>query len=106
MQLQKTQIPLEKTNYFSKLFLDYTAGKLKEFSAFEPTLEGIKNFTEKNKYDSLDRNLLVEELQKQNANIKLSEATKKNIEQLKNKSTYTITTGHQLCLATGPLYFI
>jgi bacillithiol synthase len=106
MQLHKTHIPFEKSKHFNKLFLDYTSGKLKEFSAFESTLKGIKNFAEKNKYDSLDRNLLVAELQKQNANLKLSESTKKNIEQLKNKNSFTITTGHQLCLATGPLYFI
>src|ERR1700752_4231956 len=106
MQLQKTLIPLEKTNFFSKLFLDYTSGKLKEFSGFEPTLEGIKNFTEKNKYDSLDRNLLVKELHLQNAGIKISDVAKQNIDSLKNRNTFTITTGHQLCLATGPLYFI
>jgi bacillithiol synthase len=106
MQLHKTHIPLEKTKHFSKLFLDHSSGKLKDFSAFEPTLEGIKSFIEKNTYDSLDRNLLVAELQKQNTDLKLSDLTKKNIEQLKNKNTFTITTGHQLCLATGPLYFI
>lgn len=106
MQLHKTQIPFEKANSFSKIFLDYTDGKLNEFTAFEPTPEGITAFIKKNNYDALDRNDLVSELQKQNAGIKLSDATKKNIEQLKNKNAYTITTGHQLCLATGPLYFI
>ncbi|MGZ3866438.1 MAG: bacillithiol biosynthesis cysteine-adding enzyme BshC [Bacteroidia bacterium] len=106
MQLHKTQIPFEKTNSFSKIFLDYSSGKLNEFTAFEPSAEGIASFIKKNNYDFLDRNVLVAELQKQNSGIKLSDAAHKNIEQLKNKNTYTITTGHQLCLATGPLYFI
>ncbi len=108
--MQKNLISLEKTNFFSKLFLDYTNEEkrkaLKEFYVYEPSFEGIKNFIEKNNYASLNRNLLVDALQNQNANLKLSESTKKNIESLKHKNTYTITTGHQLCLATGPAYFI
>ncbi len=106
MALSKTSIPFNKTKVFSKLFLDYTQGKLKEFYSYEPTLQGIKNFSEKNKYENLNRTVLVDELNKQNAGIKISEATQKNIQSLTDKSTYTITTGHQLCLATGPLYFI
>ena len=106
MPLTKTTIPFSKTKVFSKLFLDYTRGQLKEFYLHEPNLEGIKNFTEKNKYETLNRAVLVEELKKQNSGLKTSEATQKNIERVSDKNTYTITTGHQLCLATGPLYFI
>jgi len=110
MTLSKTNIAFEKTNFFSKLFLDYTNEEkrksLKEFYSHEPSFEGIKSFIEKNTYISLNRNLLVTELQKQNASLALSDSTKKNIESLKDKNTYTITTGHQLCLATGPAYFI
>lgn len=106
MSLSKISIPLEKARYFSKLFLDYQAGRLKEFYLYEPNAEGIKAFTEKNPYENLDRALLVKELKLQNAGIKLSEAATKNIDKLADHKTYTITTGHQLCLATGPLYFI
>ena len=110
MQVQKSLISLEKTNFFSKLFLNYSIeerrNSLREFYTYEPTFEGIKNFVDKNKYDLLDRNLLTEELKKQNEGFALSEVSKKNIELLKDKNTYTITTGHQLCLATGPSYFI
>jgi len=110
MQLHKNLISLEKTNFFSKLFLDYSDQEkrkgLKEFYEYEPSFEGIKNFTEKNKYTSLNRELLVNELQRQNSSLPLSDLTKQNIENLKNKNTFTITTGHQLCLATGPAYFI
>ncbi|HXB39728.1 MAG TPA: bacillithiol biosynthesis cysteine-adding enzyme BshC [Bacteroidia bacterium] len=106
MPLSTSTISFEKTRVFSKLFLDYTQGRLKEFYAFEPSLDGIKNFTGKNKYETLNRAVLVEELKKQNSGLKISEFTKKNIESLSDKNTFTITTGHQLCLATGPLYFI
>lgn len=106
MPLTKNTIPFEKTRIFSKLFLDYTAGKLTDFYEFEPSPEGIKKFTEKNKYTDLDRAILVQQLKEQNGSLKLSDLTQKNIEALSAKNTYTITTGHQLCLATGPLYFI
>ena len=36
----------------------------------------------------------------------ISEATYTNIELLKSEKTYTITTGHQLNLFTGPAYFL
>ncbi len=106
MQLNKTLIPFEKVNFFSKLFLDYTNNKLSEFYIYQPSVEGIQKFVTDNPYNNLNRTLLVDELSKQNNNITLTDATKQNIDKLKDKNTYTITTGHQLCLATGPAYFI
>ncbi|HXD91733.1 MAG TPA: bacillithiol biosynthesis cysteine-adding enzyme BshC [Bacteroidia bacterium] len=110
MQLQKTVAPFEKTNFFSKLFLDYVSdgpsGKLSGFYTYQPSAEGIKKFVSDNAYNNLNRTLLTNELLAQNHDITLSEASKKNIDSLKNKTTYTVTTGHQLCLATGPAYFI
>ena len=32
--------------------------------------------------------------------------TQSNIESLESTDTFTITTGHQLCIFTGPLYFL
>jgi bacillithiol biosynthesis cysteine-adding enzyme BshC len=110
MQVQKTVVPFEKTNFFSKLFLDYiNAGqgnKLNSFYTYQPSAEGIKKFVGDNGYNNLNRTLLVTELLTQNHELTLSSATKQNIGSLKNKTTYTVTTGHQLCLATGPAYFI
>ena len=45
-------------------------------------------------------------LKKQNQSIELSTQTLLNIDKLKEENTFTITTGHQLNLATGPLYTI
>ncbi|MFI5141812.1 MAG: bacillithiol biosynthesis cysteine-adding enzyme BshC, partial [Bacteroidia bacterium] len=110
MQLQKTVVPFEKTNFFSKLFLDYLndgqSGKLNSFYSYQPSAEGIKKFVSNNSYSNLNRILLADELLKQNHELTLSEASKQNIDSLKSKTTYTVTTGHQLCLATGPAYFI
>ena len=49
---------------------------------------------------------MVKVLRKQNKSLKLSTATINNIDALLSNNTYTITTGHQLCLFTGPLYVI
>lgn len=52
------------------------------------------------------RDLLVKELQKKYDSIDNNSAVLNNIELLKKQNTFTITTGHQLSLLTGPLYFI
>ena len=59
----------------------------------------------------VNRKLLVEELEKQYATIFSdknlnSELTKKNIQILADEKTFTVTTGHQLSIFTGHLYFI
>ena len=80
--------------------------KLKPFVNHFPTLENFeKQITEK-KTHYINRAVLVDVLSKQNASLSLSLKSKLNIESLKENSTFTVTTGHQLCLFTGPIYFI
>ncbi|MBV7441238.1 bacillithiol biosynthesis cysteine-adding enzyme BshC [Weeksellaceae bacterium TAE3-ERU29] len=50
------------------------------------------------------RKILCQVLGEQNQN--LTSKQKENLELLKQENTVTVTTGHQLNLATGPLYFI
>jgi bacillithiol biosynthesis cysteine-adding enzyme BshC len=49
---------------------------------------------------------LVKALNEQNRSIQLSEKSKQNLDLLVKEDTYTITTGHQLNLMTGPLFSI
>ena len=103
-----SEISYQETKKFSNLVLDYLEKdeKLKPFINHFPTLENFeKQITEK-KTHSTDRVVLIDVLNKQNASLSLSEKSKLNIESLKENSTFTVTTGHQLCLFTGPLYFI
>jgi len=106
--LKVSEISYQETHKFSNLVLDYLKKdeKLKPFVNHFPTLENFeKQITEK-KTHSIDRVGLFDVLSKQNASLSLSEKSKLNIESLKENSTFTVTTGHQLCLFTGPLYFI
>lgn len=102
------KISYQETNKFSKLALDYLNKdeKLKPFVNHFPTLENFgKQINEKQDH-FVNRDILVEVIRKQNASFSLSEKSKNNIDLLADKRTFTLTTGHQLCLFTGPLYFI
>jgi bacillithiol synthase len=99
----------ENSGAFSSLFLKYINGDsvLKPLYQYEMSHHGILQFAEEQTYPDMDREGLAAELLLQHQDsLYFSNAQKLNIEALKNKNTYTITTGHQLCLFTGPLYFI
>lgn len=102
-------IPYKETGYFSKLICDYLEEKkiLHPFYNRFPALENFKKQIEEKSqnYPSEIRGILSERIKIQYGTIPLSEATSRNIELLKNKGTFTITTGHQLNLFSGPLYF-
>jgi bacillithiol biosynthesis cysteine-adding enzyme BshC len=60
-----------------------------------------KKITEKS-----NRKDLVEALSNQYSDMRVHESVTQNIYSLNKENTFTITTGHQLNLFTGPLYFI
>lgn len=103
-------IPYRDTNYFSNLICDYVEGKpqLKPFYNRFPTLENYRDQIAEKKasFPTKNRNVLVDVLRSQYQNLKPSEATQQHINLLKSDTTFTITTGHQLNLFTGPLYFL
>ena len=105
-----THIPYKNTGYFSSLMVDYIAEK-EALAPFYHRFPMINNFkaqlVEKSRsFKKENRKVLVASLNKQYQDFDISEATKSNINSLLSKHTYTITTGHQLNLFTGPLYFL
>ena len=60
----------------------------------------------KQQFSEEKRAVLVTVLTQNYANITTTEKVKANIETLKESTTFTVTTGHQLSLFTGPIYFI
>ncbi len=103
-------ISFKKTGYFSSLICDYLDEK-PEIQPYYNRFPKIENFKvqideKTTSFKVKSRNILVESLKKQYLNTSTSEFTKSNIESLQLENTFTITTGHQLNLFTGPLYFL
>ena len=103
-------ISYQKSGYFTKLIVDYLADKseLKLLYNRYPKLENFKNQLEEKaqNYPVENRKSLVSSLENQYSSFQISDATKANISLLSNSKTFTVTTGHQLNLFTGPLYFL
>lgn len=78
---------------------------LKAFYNLFPTKENyIKQA--KNKLEHYkNREILVNQISKQLSHLELSKKQQKNLKKLSEKNTITITTGHQLNLFTGPIFF-
>jgi bacillithiol biosynthesis cysteine-adding enzyme BshC len=109
-------ISYQNSGYFSPLMKDYLEQKSDLQSLYNrfPNLENFEaqieekeiNFNGTDNFNGSDkRKLLVSVLKKQYAKIKTSETTVNNIKLLNLSNTFTITTGHQLNLFSGPLYF-
>jgi len=108
MKLEK--VSLGETHSFSPIFLDYLQGKeaLQPFYNFLPSLDNLhKAMTQKAPhFTAAQRQTLVAALQAQYQDLPHQAAVAQNIESLAQANTYTVTTGHQLNLFTGPVFFI
>ena len=108
--MKVTHLPFYKTGFFSKIILDYLDQKesVQQFYQNPPDFEGFaRQIQDKKKsYPQTSRKILVDALQEQYRTVDVSEATLENIQSLEDQNTFTITTGHQLNLFTGPLYFL
>jgi len=106
----KQLLPISETSAFSKLMCEYVEGldAPKPFYHHFPKLENFKlQMDEKMKvFSDFQRSILVQQLHHQYQGCTISNATAANIESLKHSHTFTVTTGHQLNLFTGPLYFL
>ena len=103
-------VTYQNSGYFSKLIVDYLDEK-SELQSLYNRFPKIENFQgqidEKSKnFPFENREILVSALEKQYENFEISKSTSQNIQLLKLSNSYTITTGHQLNLFTGPLYFL
>lgn len=108
--MQHKKIPLADTKAFSSFFLDYIQQKetLKPFYHRFPLPENFgEQIREKSESFPLSyREVLVTALNKQYHHLSPGPAVTENISALADPKTFTVTTGHQLNVFTGPLYFI
>ena len=93
------KISFEETQNFSKKFLRHVNSE-------KINLKNIYLKTKEISYVEKKRKVLQKSLVKQYEKINCSNKVVENINQLKNKNTFTVTTGHQLNIFTGPLYVI
>lgn len=105
-------ISYKDTGYFSQTVTDYIDDlpALRPFYSYRPDIAGFAELL-KNKTVIADRSILVEVLTSQYTKTSpltahYSQTVQDNIPLLALPNTYTITTGHQLNIFAGPLYFI
>lgn len=108
--MKQEHLAFNKTGYFSTLICDYLDEKpeLNSFYNRFPKLENFKNQIEEKavSFPLENRQTLVSVLKKQYEHLSTSELTLAHIKSLSSTNTFTVTTGHQLNLFTGPLYFL
>src|SRR3954471_4542327 len=103
--MQVTHVPLTESSLLhplAKAYLNEEPG-LREYYAWAPGFEGIKEAIEARKNTLVDRELLSRIIEEQYSNIDASfssrtenSAVLENLRLLKEENTFTITTGHQL----------
>lgn len=104
----KNKYSFEEFGFGSKLIQDLI-NENQDAAEFVDVWYEVEKITEIIKNRSafaVDRHKLSSVLIRQNSSIKISEKTKSNISKLELENTFTVTTGHQLNLFTGPLFSI
>ncbi|MFD1552011.1 bacillithiol biosynthesis cysteine-adding enzyme BshC [Putridiphycobacter roseus] len=96
--------------------LEFSSPLIRDLIAEKSTIKPLVNhfFSEENliqaaknrQFSQEARITLQNVLQRQNETLNLSIETKNNIDRITDENTFTVTTGHQLNLGTGPLYTI
>lgn len=107
--MKATYIDYRETCSFSDGLIRYLCNdpELNSFQSYPPNLQGFHDLL-KSKKNNSNREILVEVLKEQYAKLPepCHEKVITNINLLLQKNTFTVCTGHQLNIFTGPLYFI
>jgi bacillithiol synthase len=108
--MQKITLNRKDTQCFSNISntLTYNQALLKDFIQLPFSIESIKvqiELKSKN-YPQQNRVILTNKLNKNYSKLELTQKQALHLNLLSKDSTFTITTGHQLCLFTGPIFFI
>lgn len=92
---------------FSPLIFDYLTDETKTRSYFDefPTSSNLIQQSKRKLEQYKHRQITQKALENQLSTLDLSEKQKEHLEKFKLENSVTITTGHQLNLLSGPLYF-
>jgi bacillithiol biosynthesis cysteine-adding enzyme BshC len=99
---------LSSLQHSEKIIVDYLdrSSTLKSFIQEYPSDIAFELAIKNRNFSSSSRQILTDELKLQYSALNPEKAVTNSIELLLNERTFTVTTGHQLCLFTGPMYFI
>ncbi|WP_242926450.1 bacillithiol biosynthesis cysteine-adding enzyme BshC [Pontibacter vulgaris] len=104
-----TKMDYAATGAFSQTITDYLAQneKLKPFYNHFPSIDAFEAQIKEKEFTVKQRQVLHKALQEQYSSIsEISPKVQQSIDLLLQPNTFTITTGHQLNIFTGPLYFV
>ena len=101
--MKKETVSFKETRNFSKKFLNFIENEsLSYYPKEKNILETLKSLN----FSKDSREVLFKELDQQYENFETSSLLKKNIKSVLSDNTFTVTTGHQLNIFTGPMYII
>ena len=102
--MKKDSIDFKGSGLFSKKFNDFINNHGDK--EYYPTYKNIDNISSNKSFNKEKRELLHIDFIRQYESIKRSKKVDDNIKSILSENTFTITTGHQLNIFTGPLYVI
>ena len=104
----KSELSFEELQLSSQLIRDFIAGKeaVSAFYGLPFDQDRILEQIQRKSFSDEKRQLLANTLRRQSESLKLSEASSRNLEALEKPNCFTVCTGHQLNLLSGPLYSI
>ncbi|MFC3160389.1 bacillithiol biosynthesis cysteine-adding enzyme BshC [Chryseobacterium arachidis] len=102
------KISFQDIESIPQLIKDFLNHKIEGFEESTFSLDHFKKqiHLKQNSFTMDQRNILADTLERQLADLKLSSKQKGNLEDLRLPNTFTITTGHQLNLFSGPVFFV
>ncbi len=106
--MQRLEVDFEKTGLRSKMLIDYIKSDpfLDQFYKYKPSYDSFPQLIEDRESFNVNREVLSSELLLQHGSyFDAFPELKNNILSLQSEKTFTVTTGHQLCFAGGPMFF-
>ncbi len=102
------KISFQEIESIPELVKDFLNQKIEGFEDNTFSSDHFRNqiHVKQNIFTSEQRKVLAETLESQMSGLELSSKQRANLEDLKQVNTFTITTGHQLNLFSGPVFFV
>jgi bacillithiol biosynthesis cysteine-adding enzyme BshC len=107
--ITRSSVSITEAGIYSGLIADYVEGhpRLRHFYKFDPHPASFQAAIDERNSFQFYRESLGEVMHEQHREFyNVYPELEKQVNSLYSSETYTITTGHQLCIATGPLFFL